>query len=138
MLVLDTNVIFEVMRGPQAAPQVRNWVLDLRERPVTTVVNRAEIMAGLAVLPEGRRRDVLTSAALAAMGRLGATLPLTPEAADRYGAVVAARRAMGRPIGAMDALVAAIVLEAGGTLATRNDRDFDGLGIELIDPWQDV
>lgn len=135
MIVLDTNVISEAMRGPDADPGVLRWLRGLRTSPVTTVINRAEIMAGLALLPEGSRRDRLAEAARSAFAMLGVTLPLTPEAADAYGEIVAQRRRSGSPIGGMDALVAAICLVSGAALATRDVGDFSGLGIDLVDPW---
>lgn len=136
MIILDTNVISEVMRGPRADSNVLGWVRSLPESPVTTVVNRAEILAGVAVLPEGRRRSRLWEASEAAFGRLGACLPLMPECAAVYGHVVATRRSAGRPIGGMDALIASIALVSGAGVATRDATDFDGIGLELVDPWE--
>lgn len=135
MLILDTNVVSEVMRGPAADPNVIAWLNQLTERPLTTVITRAEIMAGLAQLPTGRRRDQFTQAAQTAFAELGTVLPLTSEAADTYGLLRAARIRQGRPIAAMDALIAASCLASRASLATRNVRDFAGLGLELIDPW---
>lgn len=135
MIILDTNVISEVMRGPRSSPVVVSWLRSLVEAPVTTVINRAEIMAGLALLPAGRRKDSLTAAARSAFDQLGAVLPLADECADAYAGIVAARRGAGRPIGAMDALIASIAMVSGATLATRDGPDFDGLGLTLVDPW---
>lgn len=56
MIILDTNVISEVMRGPAADPGVLTWIRTLADQPVTTVINRAEVMAGVALLPAGHRR----------------------------------------------------------------------------------
>ncbi len=135
MIVLDTNVISEVMRGPDADQGVLRWLRRLPETPVTTVVNRAEVLAGIAILPPGRRTDVLRTAAERAFEALGACLPLTGACASRYADVLAARRSAGAPIGGFDALIAAICLEAGTTLATRDSAGFAGLGLPVIDPW---
>ena len=67
---------------------------------------------------------------------LGVCLPLAPECAEEYASVVATRRTAGRPIGGMDALIAAIARVSGASLATRDTGDFDALGLDLIDPWQ--
>lgn len=134
MIILDTNVVSEAMRGPNASPRVIGW-LSGQSGLVTTVITRAEIMAGIALLPEGRRRDMLRDAAASAFDMLGACLPLTSGAADHYAAIVCGRRAVGRPIGSMAALIAAIAREAGATLATRDTDDFDGLGITLVNPF---
>ena len=135
MIILDTNVISEAMRGPRGNVAVRAWLRGLSKAPVTTVISRAEVLGGIAVLPPGQRRDELTSVAGAVLSGLGVCLPLTDECADHYADIVAARRLAGRPIGGMDALVAAIVRESGCQLATRDTDDFDGLGLDLINPW---
>lgn len=135
MIILDTNVISEAMRGPDADPRVLTWLRSLPRQPVTTAINRAEIMAGIALLPAGTRRDRLRAAAESAFDTLGSCLPLVPTCADAYGDIVAARQAAGQPIGGMDALIASIARVSGATLATRDVHDFADLGIELINPW---
>jgi predicted nucleic acid-binding protein len=135
VIILDTNVISEVMRGRDADPGVLTWIRTLPDQPVTTVINRAEIMAGVALLPAGSRRDRLWGAAESAFDQLGACLPLMPECASIYATIVASRRASGRPIGGMDALIGSIARVAGAGLATRDVDDFADLGIELINPW---
>lgn len=135
MIILDTNVISEAMRGPRADPGVLRWLRGLPQVPVTTVITRAEIMAGIALLPAGSRRERLRTAAAAAFDALGACLPLVPECAGAYADIVASRRATGRPIGGMDALIASIARISGARLATRDVADFTDLGIELVDPW---
>lgn len=136
MIILDTNVISELMRGRRTEPAVLSWLESLREQPVTTVINRAEIMAGVAQLPGGRRRDRLQEAAVAAFDQLGACLPLVPECASVYAEIVASRRAAGRPIGGMDALIASIARVAEVGIATRDVDGFADLGIGLINPWE--
>ncbi len=136
MIILDTNVISEAMRGPAASPTVRTWLGRLDRTPVTTVINRAEILAGLRLLPPGRRRQALTDVATRVFSRLDVCLPLTADCAERYAEIVAVRRRAGRPIGGMDALVAAIALDSGATLATRDIHDFTDLGLDLVNPWQ--
>ncbi len=135
LVILDTNVISEAMRGGAANASVVAWLRELPALPVTTVVNRAEILAGIALLAPGRRREDLHAAAEAAFDGLGVCLPLTSVAAGHYAQIVAHRRSEGRPIGGMDALIAAIARQNGVTLATRDTEGFADLGIELVDPW---
>jgi predicted nucleic acid-binding protein len=135
VIILDTNVISELMRGAGADAGVLTWLRALPQTPVTTVVNRAEVLAGIAVLPDGRRKDRLREVADRAFDMLGVCLPLTPEGAAEYAAIVAARRSSGRPIGAMDALVAAVARVSGAELATRDLSDFEGLDLQIVDPW---
>ena len=136
MIILDTNVISEVMRGPRADQRVLAWLRSLGTAPITTVINRAEILAGIAILPAGHRRDLLGAAAREAFDGLGVCLPLMPEAAPAYADLVAARRLIGRPLGSMDALIAAIATVAGATVATRDVTDFADLGLDLVNPWE--
>lgn len=135
MIVLDTNVISEAMRGPEADGRVIAWLRELPSPPVTTVINRAEILAGIAQLPPGARRDRLGVVAAQAFATLGVVLPLIPEAAEHYADIVAARRRARAPIGGMDALIASICRASRATLATRDEGDFAGLGLEVVNPW---
>lgn len=135
VIVLDTNVISEAMRGARADERVLAWLRSLPATPVTTVINRAEILAGIALLPEGARRQRLVAAASSAFSTLGVVLPLVPEAADHYADIVAVRRRTGDPIGGMDALIASISRAVGATLATRDVNGFAGIGLDVVDPW---
>ncbi|MFT3875181.1 MAG: type II toxin-antitoxin system VapC family toxin [Propioniciclava sp.] len=135
MIVLDTNVVSELLRGPEADPRVVAWLSSLGERPVTTVLTRAEILSGVALLPPGARRERLEMGVRKILTQLGVCLPLTDEAADHYAEIVALRRTSGRPVSGFDALIAAICRTASATLATRNTKDFVGVGVDLVDPW---
>ncbi|SMO34673.1 type II toxin-antitoxin system VapC family toxin [Propioniciclava tarda] len=134
MIVLDTNVLSETLKS-DPSPRVLDWLLALREQPVTTIITKAELLAGVAILPAGQRRSGLEVAIHRALDQLGVCLPLTDAVVERYAEVVATRRAAGRPIDPFDALIAAICLDAGAALATRNTADFDGLGLTLVNPW---
>lgn len=63
-------------------------------------------------------------------------LPFGIGAAMECGRVVALRSVRGRPIGIADAQIAAVAISAGAALATRNTSDFEGLGVELMNPWE--
>lgn len=135
MIVLDTDVVSEALRGQDADPHVLAWLASLKETPVTTVITRAEILAGIAVLPTGARREALHDGVTHILSQLGVCLPLTDEAAAYYAEIVAARRSLGHPAAGFDALIAAICRTAGATLATRNTRDFEDMGVPLVNPW---
>lgn len=64
------------------------------------------------------------------------TLDFTAAVAERYATVTLARRQAGRPIPILDAQIAAIALHAKASLATRNTKDFEGIGLSLINPYQ--
>lgn len=137
MIVLDTNVLSEMMR-PEPAEAVRLW---LARQPVaqvfTTAVTEAELLYGVALLPDGRRRDMLRDAVIALFAEdlAGRVLPFDSAAAAQYAALATGRRRSGRPIALADAQIAAIARSRGAAVATRNVADFEGCGIGTVDPW---
>jgi predicted nucleic acid-binding protein len=139
MIVLDTNVISELVRSAPA-PRVWDWAATVApDTLATTTVTEAELRFGIATMPDGRRRDALSGLVDELLGRRlsGRVLPLDRAAARHYAAFMASRRRSGRPTKPLDALIAATALAHGATaIATRNTADFEGCGIELIDPWQ--
>ena len=136
MIILDTNVASEMMRGHRAAPAVRAWVRHLHERPWITAITRGEIMAGIAYLPGGERRALLAAGALEVFGSVAGVLPYSDESTDAFAAIAASRRAAGHVVGTADTQIAAIALTYGATVATRNTKDFAGIGLTLVDPWE--
>ena len=68
----------------------------------------------------------------------GRVLPFDSDAARAYAGIAAARRAVGRSASQADVQIAAIARSRGMAVATRNVRDFDGMGIDIIDPWAGV
>lgn len=137
MIVLDTNVLSELMR-PAPAGAVLRWISTQATASLyTTSITQAEIVHGLALLPRGKRRRALQDAATATFDQdfAGRILGFGADAAAPYAQIAADRQAQGRPISQFDAQIAAIVLSAGATLATRNGSDFVGCGIKLVDPW---
>ncbi|MCT0224032.1 type II toxin-antitoxin system VapC family toxin [Synechococcus sp. CS-1328] len=137
MIVLDTNVIAELMK-PQPDPVVLAWADGLDPAEVgITAMNEAEILHGIARLPEGRRRDALQRSWEALVPSLlsDRVFAFHREAAHWYGELLSRREQLGRPIATADAVIAAITLAQGAQLATRNVGDFVDLGLELINPW---
>lgn len=138
MIVLDTNVVSELMRAAPE-PAVLAWLQQTSGTGLyTTAVTVAEIRYGIARLPEGQRRQTLHQAAneiFAAFPRQ--VLPFDLAAATAYADVVADRESAGHPISGFDAQIAAICRSQAATLATRNTKDFTGIGISIIDPWQE-
>lgn len=62
-------------------------------------------------------------------------LPFDSDAAREYASIAAARRSAGRPVEPADCQIAAIARSRAMTVATRNARDFEDSGIEVVDPW---
>ncbi|SCX13216.1 putative ribonuclease FitB [Agrobacterium sp. DSM 25558] len=137
MIVLDTNVISEILR-PHPARSVLDWFARRSSSSLfTTTVTEAEILYGLRLLTEGRRRKELEIAILPIFSEdfRGRVLPFDSEAANVYANIAADRRMLGRPISQFDAQIAAIAISRGAMLATRNIGDFEMLPIEIINPW---
>jgi len=137
VIVLDTNVVSELMKdAPQ--PEVLAWAKgQARDTLFITTITEAEILAGIAVLPEGRRRRALAAAAehVLDFSFAGRILPFDSAASHAYGFIVADRRVVGRPISTQDCLIAAIARAHGAGIATRNVSDFEGCGVEITNPW---
>jgi len=138
MIVLDTNMLSELMR-PTPSPAVVAWVTaQPRATLYTTAINQAEILYGIAIQPDGKRRAGLAAAADAIFTEefVGRVLSYGPAAAVRYAEIVAARRQAGKPIEAFDALIAATALAAGAGIATRDVSGFEGCNLPtLVNPF---
>jgi toxin FitB len=138
MILLDTNVVSESLR-PRPIPTLLAWLDAQHPESIylcTPVL--AELYAGMLRLTDGRRKDRLRAAIerIEAEFFRGRTLTFDTEAAKQYGRVIAIRARLGRPIGQMDALIAAIASTNRAALATRNVSDFIGLELELINPFE--
>lgn len=137
MVVLDTNVVSELMRASPGRDVVE-WLDGQPTRDLFVAsVSEAEIRAGVAVLPEGARRRGLAVAAERAFGNLfaGRVLAFDSSAARAYAEIFATRIAIGRPLSLADGQIAAIARSRGMAVATRNVGDFEGAGVDLVNPW---
>ena len=132
---MDTNVISEMMR-PRPNESVRQWFhLILPQHLWTTSITKAEIGLGLAYLTGSRREELARSAKKLFRLFLGKLLFLDDLAADYYPGIVIGRQQAGRPVKELDAQIAAIARSRDMSVATRNLRDFEDCGVDLIDPW---
>ncbi|MGP4019741.1 type II toxin-antitoxin system VapC family toxin [Saccharopolyspora sp. 5N708] len=137
MIILDTNVLSEVTRQAPDA-DVMAWLDSLPAAEVaTTAITAAELLYGATRLPDGTRKTSLSAAVHALVNDdfHGRVEPFDAPAADQYAVVVSEREKLGRPISAADAQIAAICRARRATLATRNTKDFEETGIELVNPW---
>ena len=137
MIIVDTNVLSEVMKV-SPLPRVVDWWNSHPETELyLTSITQAEILAGIELLPKGKRRAAIAQAAEATFREDFADriLPFDSEAAREFARITAARRKLGRPISQPDAQIAAIARSCGAVLATRNSGDFEHCGVKLVNPW---
>jgi toxin FitB len=137
-IILDTNVLSELMRA-QPDPKVLSWFSAQTDAQFyTTAITKAEILLGIALLPVGKRRDMLADAAEKMFQEdfSGNCLPFDESCTVLYAAVVANRRRSGFSMTTEDAQIAAIALSHNLPLATRNTKDFLHIdGLMLYNPW---
>lgn len=137
LIIVDTNVISELMR-PRPDPAVLRWFdgQDL-STVALTAVTVAELLVGVARLPDGerRRRLAATISAMIVEDFAGRVLAFDGDAAVEFAALTSDRDRRGRPIATPDAQIAAIARVHGAVVATRNTSDFLGTGVELVDPF---
>ena len=126
---------------PTPAPQVLDWFAAQAPSQLhTSVITYAEILAGIALLPAGKRSEAMAQAARQIFEEdfAGRCLDFGGLAVGRYAMVRAQRQLARRPIDTADAQIAAIALVANLELVTRNTKDFVGIeGLKLNNPWQD-
>lgn len=99
-----------------------------------SVLTLGEIRKGIEACPDAERRQTLidwleTELPAFFAGRI---LPIDSAVADRWGRLLACA---GRPLPAIDSLLAATALEPDLTLVTRNVRDFENLPVDIFNPW---
>jgi len=138
MFVLDTNIL-SAMMAPNPAPEVAAFVSGQpAELLFTASICQAEVLSGIAIMPEGRRRLDLEAAARAMFLEdfERRVLPFDMEAAIAYADIFAARRRAGRPAAIADLMIAAVAYCRKASVVTRNAADFEACGVAIINPWK--
>ena len=136
-LLLDTNVLSELVRE-RPHPNVLRFIHEADEdRIFLSAMTWAEIRRGIALLPSGRKQERLTAwLEDDVRERFGPRLlPISIDIADRWGILMAKAKTNGRAVSVMDGFLAATALAHDLHLVTRNVKDFEHLGVEMIDPW---
>lgn len=137
MIVLDTNVVSEAMK-PEPHPAVRAW---LNEQAADTLhlssVTLAELLFGIAALPTGKRKDMLTKALDALLNLFrDRVLPFDTDAARRYAELAVTAKTSGRGFPTPDGYIAAIAASRGFIVASRDTAPFEAAGVSVINPWE--
>lgn len=139
MIILDTNVLSALMQQ-QPDPQVVAW---LDDQPADTIwlnsITVFEARYGLALLPAGRRKDLLEQRfeELLQDDLQNRVLLFDLNAAAHAAQLAADHKMRGRPVEMRDTFIAGIALARRATLATRNVRHFDDLSVPVVNPWAD-
>ena len=134
--LLDTNVLSE-LRRKQPNKGVSAW---FAQRPASSlylsVLTLGELRKGIDGVQDEARKWALSDWLQNELSLffLGRVLSIDEQVADRWGQLVAAA---GRPLPAIDSLLAATALVHGLHMVTRNAKDFEGLGLDVINPWAD-
>lgn len=138
MFVLDTNVLSDASRPLPSRQLFDGLAAQPRKLVYATTISEAETLLGVALLPVETRRSTLAQATrLLFPEDFEGRIPLFDgAAANAYADIGAKRRRLGRPIGRLDARIAAIARAHGAAMATRSVADFTDCGIDVVDPWQ--
>jgi toxin FitB len=135
--LLDTCVLSE-LRRPKPHPGVQQAIESFDSSELfVSVISVGEIAKGIALLAESMNRRTLQSW-LQNLERhySGRLLPIDLETSRIWGELAASTQRTGRPISAIDALIAATATRHGLHVMTRNTADFEPTGVLLINPWQ--
>ncbi|MDR1461719.1 MAG: type II toxin-antitoxin system VapC family toxin [Azoarcus sp.] len=137
MILLDTNVVSEPMKAAGDA-NVLAW-LDAQhiETLYLSTISLAELRFGIAVLPDGKRKNTLHSRLEERILPLfsGRILPFDAEASRAYAMLRARARSAGQAIAPEDGYIAATAVTRGFSVATRDVSPFDAVGLTVINPW---
>lgn len=138
MIILDTNVVSEPMK-PDGHRGVQAWLDDqIAETLYLTSISLSELLLGVEVLPDGKRKVGLAAALSDLLSTLfgGRVLPFDQPAAMMYAGRVSRARAAGRAISMADGQIAAIAAVHGFTVATRDTAQFAAAGVPVVNPWE--
>ena len=138
MIILDTNILSEPMRTTPN-PKVFEWIdAQSIESLYFTSTSLAELLVGIEVLPEGRRKSGLSAKLVNLISQLFGSriLAFDQAAAVKYAALVSLARTAGCVISVADGQIAAIAASHNFTVATRDTKPFLAAGIPVINPFE--
>jgi predicted nucleic acid-binding protein len=138
--LLDTNIPSELTQ-PMPDPRVRDWV-DAQDNASLyfSVVSVGELRRGFTMLSPGKKRTRLEQwfeqYLLPLFG--DRILPVTQSIGDCWGVLDGECQLRGKTLNTADGMIAATALKHGLTVVTRNVKDFAGLGVIVLNPWDAV
>lgn len=136
--LLDTNAVSEAQK-PRPDLGYMDWLRrQVSEDLAISALTVGELRRGVALLEAGRRRSNLTAWLAEGLASFGERiLPVDARVASVWAEVWLRHRQASRVVGAVDELIAATALTFDLALITRNRRDFEGAGCEVVSPWND-
>jgi toxin FitB len=136
LILVDTNVWSELTK-PRGNPAVLAWLEANDDDLALSVLVIAEIRYGIALAAAADKRSYLESWLSGLQSRYyGQTLEFGAGAAHCYGQIAARPEVKAREPQVIDMLIAAQAQHHGIPIATRNLKDFDWIGVELVNPWE--
>ena len=134
--LIDTNVISELVR-PEPNQNVIAFLLTL-ENAALSIISLHEIHYGLRLLPAGQRRAELEQKMEQLLSEYrDFIIPVDQPEADYAASFRVQTRQQGRTLHLADSLIAGTAKAHNMLIATRNIRDFEGIEVELMNPWED-
>jgi predicted nucleic acid-binding protein len=137
-LLLDTNIPSELTRH-RSDRQVERWLDEANDEDLYfSVISLGEILKGITLLPASKRREGLQEWLDSTLRPWfdGRILSVTAPIAERWGILAGEQRLKGKQIKVADGLIVATALHHDLTIVTRNVRDFNGLGVTVLNPWE--
>lgn len=135
--LVDTNIPSELTRQ-QPDSRVADFIRRAgRENLFLSVMTIGEISKGISLLPVSHKRIALENWLNIDVRSwfAGRILPVTEVIAARWGNLAAEAKKKGITLAVVDGVIAATALERNLTLVTRNTKDYAGLGISVLSPW---
>ena len=137
MMLLDTNIISELMK-PTPNHQVIHWINQQNTKQLfVSSITLAEISLGIAILPNGARKESLVTnfQRFINVGFDNRILSFDASCSEFFAQIMLKRKQMGRPTSFQDGLIAAIAVRHRLSIVTRNVKDFDGVNLSIINPF---
>jgi len=138
MILLDTNVLSELTK-PLDNPTVQTWFdSQVADTLFLSAISLSELLTGVAIMPQGRRRQSLFLMLEEIVVRIfkGRVLPFDEAAARAYATIIVRARKRGRAIAPLDGKIAAIAAVHGFVVATRDVGPFLAAGVGVVNPWE--
>ena len=137
MILLDTNVVSQPLRA-NGSTKVNDWIRANFDQVGIPVLAISELVYGVELIEDWERRVQMTNALAVMRPRFDDRLvPFDLAAAEAHGWLKARMRRAGTVLPEIDSQIAAMAISRNAKVATRNTKDFERTGVELIDPWID-